>query len=90
MKPRNRLKPRELVKRYKKEKDPDVKDRMLLNLLVERNGMSITKAARTLGRVPSWGAKWCSRYLEEGVMGLQTPSPLRAAAEGSEGDHEGD
>ena len=72
MKPRNRLKPRELVKRYKREKDPDVKDRMLLNLLVERNGMPITKAARTLGRVPSWGAKWRSRYLEEGVMGLQT------------------
>ena len=40
------MRPRKLLRLYKKEKDPDVRDRMWLNILVERDGMSATKARR--------------------------------------------
>ena len=73
MKPRKRLlTPRELLKIRKKEEDPAVRDRIMLNIHVERDDMSIIGAARHLGMAPSWGVKWRRRYLEEGLKGLQT------------------
>ena len=44
----------------------------MLNVLVKRDGMSVTGAALHLGMAPSWGAKWHNRYLKEGIAGLQT------------------
>ena len=45
---------------------------ILLSVLVKRDGMSVTGAALHLGMAPSWGVKWHSRYLKEGIAGLQT------------------
>ena len=66
------MKPKQMLKIYTQEKDPAVKDRILLNVLVERDGKSISGAARFLGRVPSWGIKWHHRYQEAGMEGLKT------------------
>ena len=45
---------------------------IFLNVLVKRDGMSVTGAALHLGMAPSWGVKWHNRYLKEGIAGLQT------------------
>ena len=37
-----------------------MRDRIFLNVLVKRDGMSVTGAARFLGMAPSWGVKWHS------------------------------
>ena len=66
------MKYKQMLKIRKTEKDPQVRDRILLNVLVKRDGMSVTGAARLLGMAPSWGVKWRRRYLEEGIRGLQT------------------
>ena len=69
---KRRLSPRKLLKIRRKEKDPAVRDRIMLNVHIERDGMSMSMAARHLGMAPSLGVKWCRRYLEEGIRGLQT------------------
>ena len=74
-----------MLKIRKTEKDPQVRDRILLNVLVKRDGMSVTGPARLLGMAPSWGVKWHSRYLKEGIAGLQTRTrsgrPLKISGE---------
>ena len=42
--------------KIRKTEDPQVRDRILLNVL-KRGGMSVTGAARHLGMAPSWGVK---------------------------------
>ncbi len=66
------MKYKQMLKIRKTERDPQVRDRILLNVLVKRDGMSVTGAARFLGMAPSWGVKWHSRYLNEGIASLQT------------------
>ena len=66
------MKYKQMLKIHKAEKDPQVRDRILLNALMKRDRMSVTGAARILGMAPSWGVKWHNRYLEEGIAGLQT------------------
>ena len=51
------MKYKQMLKIRKIEKDPQVRDRILLNVLVKRDGMSVTGAARFLGMAPSWGVK---------------------------------
>ena len=46
----------------------------MLNVLVTRDKMSISKAARHLGMVPSWGVKWQKRYMDKGMNEMQTRS----------------
>ena len=75
-----------MLKIRKTEKDPQVRDRIFLNVLVKRDGMSVTGAALHLGMVPSWGVKWHNRYLKEGIAG---PHPLRPPAEDLRRDPEG-
>ena len=48
---------KQMLKIRKTEKDPQVRDRILLNVLVKRDGVSVTGAARLLGMAPSWGVK---------------------------------
>ena len=69
---KRRLSPRKLLKIRRKEKDPAIRDRIMLNVHIERDGMSMSMAARHLGMAPSWGVKWHNRYLKEGIAGLQT------------------
>lgn len=59
------MKPIQMLKIRRREKDPEVRDRIMLIVLVEKDGMSIIGAARRLGMAPSWGVKWRHRYLEE-------------------------
>ena len=61
---KRRLSPRKLLKIRRKEKDPAVRDRIMLNVHIERDGMSMSMAARHLGMAPSWDVKWRRRYLE--------------------------
>ena len=56
------MKREELLQLYREEKDPNVKDRLMLNIKVRFEDVSITKAARSLGKVTSWGSKWFSRF----------------------------
>ena len=79
------MKYKQMLKIRKTEKDPQVRDRILLNVLVKRDGMSVTGAARLLGMAPSWGVKWHNRYLKEGIY-LQAcrPAPAQAAHRGSQ------
>ncbi len=72
------MKYKQMLKIRKTEKDPQVRDRILLNVLVKRDGMSVTGAARHLGMAPSWGVKRHNRYLKEGIA---DPHPLRPPAE---------
>ena len=65
------MKYKQMLKARKTERDPQVRDRILLNVL-KRDGMSVTGAAPHLGMAPSWGVKWHNRYLKEGIAGLQT------------------
>ena len=66
------MKYKQMLKIRKSERDPQVRDRILLNVLVKRDGMSVTGAARHLSMAPSWGVKWHNRYLKEEIAGLQT------------------
>ena len=66
------MKYKQMLKIRKTEKDPQVRDRILLNVLVKRDVTSVTGAACLLGMAPSWGVKWHNRYLKEGIAGLQT------------------
>ena len=65
------MKYKQMLKIRKTERDPQVRDRIFLNVL-KRDEMSVTGAARHLGMAPSWGVKWHNRYLKGGIAGLQT------------------
>ena len=77
------MKYKQMLKIRKTEKDPQVRDRILLNVLVKRDGMSVTGAALHLGMAPSWGVKWHNRYLKEGLQACR-PAPAQAAHRGSQ------
>ena len=66
------MKYKQMLKIRKSEKDPQVRDRILLNVLIARDKMSVTGAARHLSMAPAWDVKWHNRYLKEGIAGLQT------------------
>ena len=42
------MKPRQMLKIRKREKDPAVRDRIMLNVLIERDEMSVTEATHSL------------------------------------------
>ena len=83
------MKYKQMLKIRKTEKDLQVRDRIFLNVLVKRDGMSVTGAARFLGMAPSWGVKWHNRYLKEGIAGPADPHPLRPPTEDLRRDPEG-
>ena len=66
------MKYKQMLKIRKTERDPQVRDRIFLNVLGEERRDERDRAARHLGMAPSWGVKWHSRYLKEGIAGLQT------------------
>ena len=65
------MKREELLQLYREEKDPNVKDRLMLNIKVRFEDVSITKAARSLGKATSWGSKWFSHFAKVDVEGLR-------------------
>lgn len=62
----------ELEHLYKAESDPDVKERLLLVLKVECDGMTPSGTAKELHRSRDWACGWMRRYRKEGVEGLKT------------------
>ena len=84
------MSPRKIFRIRKKEKDPAVRDRLLLVILVERDGMSMSGAARHLGAAPVVGSQVVQSLSGRGQEGTADPPPLRKTAEGSEGDYGGD
>lgn len=61
---------KELENLYKGELDPDVKERLLLVLKVEGDGMVPARAAKELHMSRTWTSDWLARYHEEGLDGL--------------------
>ena len=66
------MKCKQMLKIRKTENDPQVRGKILLNVLVKRDEMSVTGAALHLGMATSWSVKWHNRYLKGGIAGLQT------------------
>ncbi len=62
----------ELDRLYKAESDPDVKERLLLILKVEGDGMVPSQVAKELHRSRTWASDWMARYHKEGIEGLHT------------------
>lgn len=61
----------ELEELYKEEDSPDVKERLLLILRVEGDGMIPARVAKELHRSRFWTSFWLRRYGQEGVDGLK-------------------
>ena len=55
-----------MLKRYAAETDCDVKDRMMMIIRVQRDGITMRDSAKSLGKSASWGYKWYKRYLADG------------------------
>ncbi len=60
------MKIKTMLKRYAAEKDCNVKDRMMLIIMIKRDGATMSDAAKSLGKSPAWGCKWHKRYREVG------------------------
>jgi len=57
---------------YNKEKDVDVKERILLvRRIVEDKQHNIEDVAKELHRCRAWGYKWYKRYNDYGLVGLK-------------------
>lgn len=61
----------ELEELYRGEEDPSVRERLLLLLRVEGDGMIPARVAKELHRSRFWTSFWLGRYREEGVEGLR-------------------
>lgn len=64
--------PEQLNNAYKKEKDVDVKERILLVRRVRFDGMEASKVAeRELNKTRWWAYKWLKRFDKQGLEGLK-------------------
>ncbi|MDR4512433.1 MAG: winged helix-turn-helix domain-containing protein [Nitrososphaeraceae archaeon] len=59
---------------YKSEHDTNVKERMLLVLIVIYEKQIPAQVARDLHRSRTWASDWLKRYREEGIEGLKNRS----------------
>ena len=66
------MKYKQMLKIRKIEKDPQVRDRIMLNVMVKRDGMSVTGAALHSGHGPVMGSQVAQPVPEGGTAGLQT------------------
>ena len=60
-----------LANLYKRESDPNVKERLLLVLKVEGDGMIPARVAKELHRSRTWASDWLARYDNESIDGLR-------------------
>ena len=56
---------------YRVEESSDVKERLLLILRVEGDGMIPARVAKELHRSRPWTSFWLERYRDKGVDGLK-------------------
>ena len=75
------MKCKQMLKIRKTEKDPQVRDRILLNVLVKRDGMSVTGAALHLGNGPVMGRQVTQPVPEGWHCRPADPHPLRPPTE---------
>ena len=61
----------ELETLYRKEPDASLKERLLLILKVEGDGMIPARVAKELHRSRTWTSDWLARYHKEGIDGLE-------------------
>jgi transposase len=59
---------------YRKESDASLKERLLLVLKVEGDGMIPSRVAKELHRSRTWTSDWLARYHKEGIGGLENRS----------------
>ena len=64
----------EFAKLYKRESNPKIKERLLLVLKVEGDGMLPAHAADELHRSRPWALYWLDRFSKEGINGLKDRS----------------
>lgn len=62
----------ELEALYRKESHADLKERLLLVIKVEGEGMIPARVAKELRRSRTWTSNWLARYREEGIDGLES------------------
>jgi transposase len=55
---------------YRKESDAGLRERLLLVLKVEGDGMIPARVAKELHRSRTWTSEWLARYHKEGIDGL--------------------
>ena len=60
-----------LIDQYKKEKDPKVKERLLLIIKVREDGQLPFRVVKELHRSNPWAFDWLKRYDKEGLEGLK-------------------
>jgi putative transposase len=60
-----------LVNQYKKEKDPKVKERLLLVIRVRCDNQIPYRVVKEMNRSNPWALDWLKRYDEEGITGLK-------------------
>jgi len=61
----------ELIKLYKKEANPKVKERLLFVIKVKYDNIIPAYACDELHRSRPWGSYWWDRFSTQGVMGLK-------------------
>ena len=61
----------ELETLYRKESRAGLKERLLLVLKVEGDGMIAARVAKELHRSRTWTSDWLARYHNEGIDGLE-------------------
>lgn len=60
-----------LVDIYKKEKDPKVKERLLLIIRIRGDGQVPFRVVKEMNRSNPWTLYWLKRYNQEGITGLK-------------------
>ena len=60
-----------LVNQYKKEKDPKVKERLLLIIKVREDKQIPFRVVKEMHRSNPWASDWLKRYDKEGLEGLK-------------------
>ena len=83
------MKYKQMLKIRKTEKDPQVRDRILLNVLVKRDGTSVTGAALHAGHGPAMGRQVARPVPEGGHCRPADLHPLRPPTEDLRRDPEG-
>ena len=68
---------------YNREKDADVKERMLLVRRIVEDKKHIEDVAKELYRCRAWAYKWYKRYNENGLVGLKDKARSGRPPEGT-------
>ncbi|MDQ6723639.1 MAG: helix-turn-helix domain-containing protein [Thermoproteota archaeon] len=60
-----------LVNLFKKENDPEVKERLLLIIRERKDGQIPYRVVKEMYRSNPWASDWLKRYDKEGIEGLK-------------------